>query len=425
MKINIMKTIKIIFALSLCVIYTKAYAQQQSSFGSGFDQQDFYMPFSVEDITPQNMQKWPYYKYASTHWDEYSIHGTEKIVRSKTPLKIFVAEGDERLDLNTEWIEGKSFMDTFFETQVKAFVVMKDNIILAEFYDNGFTLDDTQLLQSASKSFAGVIIGGLVDEGLINTDSKLSEYLKDFEGTDLGNAKVQHILDMLSGLPALLDYHTPGADGQMWEVEIGLQPGSPIGHRKYIKAAKTEAKPGDSYKYSDINTDVLGLLCEEVSGKKYSQFLSELFDKIGANSDGSIALTSDGTASANYGISMSARDYALFHQWIAKGNAPKSYYKSATDISKTKFGEDETGKLFGKGITYGSQSYYMAEHNVLYSQGSYGQQGFSDLNTGVSVVFMQDWAVNAEMDKLIETRDKALAIIYHLRVKSASDLQSY
>ncbi|MFK5895031.1 MAG: serine hydrolase domain-containing protein [Pseudomonadota bacterium] len=398
--------------------------QAQSSFGSGFDEQDFYKPFSINDITPENMQHWPYYKYASVHWDEYGIHGTEKIPHSKSPAKISVAEGDNRLDLNTEWKDGKSYMESFVGTQVKAFVVMKDNEILAEFYDNGFTLDDTQLLQSASKSFAGVIVGRLVDQGLINTNIKLEEYLTDFKGTDLGNAKVQDILDMLSGLPALLDYHTPGADGQKFEVEIGLQPGKATGHRNYIKAAKAESKPGESYKYSDINTDALALLCEKVSGKKYSQLLSELFNDIGANSDGSIALSSDGTASANYGISMSARDYALFHQWIAKGKAPKSYYKSATDISKTKFGEDETGKLFGGGITYGSQSYYMAEHNVLYSQGSYGQQGFSDLSTGVSVIFLQDWAVNAEMDKLLGSREKALAIIMYLRAQS-SDLQGY
>ncbi len=392
--------------------------QAQSAFGSGYDQQDFYKPYSISDITPANMQKWPYYKHASVHWNEYSIYGTEEVSCSKSPKELSVLEGDERLDLNTEWKNGRSFMESFNGTQVKAFVVIKDNTILAEFYDNGFTLDDTQLLQSASKSFAGVIIGRLVDEGLIDTNLKVEEYLKDFKGSDLGNAKVQDVLDMLSGLPALLDYHTPGADGQKWEVEIGLQPGKATGHREYLKDAKAESKPGDSYKYSDINTDVLGLICEEVSGQKYAQLLSELFEEIGANSNGSIALTSDGTASANYGISMTARDYALFHQWIAEGKAPKSYYKSATDASKTKFGGDETGKLFGGGITYGSQSYYMADHNVLYSQGSYGQQGFSDLSTGVSVIFMQDWAVNAEMDKLLESRDKALAIIHYLRIKA-------
>jgi hypothetical protein len=61
----------------------------------------------------------------------------------------------------------------------------------------------------------------------------------------------------------------------------------------------------------------------------------------------------------------------------------------------------------------------MEEHNILYSQGSYGQQGFSDLDNGIAVIFMQDWAVNAEMDKLISSREKAVAIINKLRAESA------
>ena len=88
------------------------------------------------------------------------------------------------------------------------------------------------------------------------------------------------------------------------------------------------------------------------------------------------------------------------------------------DTSKTKFGENETGKLLGEGITYGSQSYYLQEHDVLYSSGSFGQIGYSDMTTGVSVVFLQDWAVNAELEKYFESLDRALAIIYQLRAES-------
>jgi CubicO group peptidase (beta-lactamase class C family) len=223
---------------------------------------------------------------------------------------------------------------------------------------------------------------------------------------------------MTSGLPTLLDLHTPGAPGQLWEVEIGLQPGNPTGHRNAIKSTPAIAKPGEAFNYTDKNTDTLGLLAEKVSGKEFAELLSELFNAFGANYDGSIALTSDGTTSPNYGISITARDYALFHQWIAQGKAPKSYYASAMDTSKTKFGENETGKLLGKGITYGSQSYYMQEHDILYSSGSYGEIGYSDMKAGVSVVFLQDWAVNAELDKFFETRDRALAIITYLRAKS-------
>ena len=394
------------------------FADAPSAFGSGFNLQDFYKPFTLEEITPENQQKWPYYKYVSAHWDDYALHGTAKIKRSVNPAKLVVAKDDERLDMNTEWKDGKTFIESLQATQVKGFAVMKGNKILAEFYDNGFKADDTNLLQSASKTFAALVIHQLIDQGLLDPNAKVESYLKDFKGSDIGIATVQQVLDMLSGLPTLLNFHTPGHPDQQWEVEIGLQQGNSTGHRNAIMSTRATAKPGEAYNYSDKNTDLLGLLAEQVSGKKFPQLLTELFDAFGANYDGSIALTSDGTASPSYGISITGRDYALFHQWIAQGKAPKSFYASAMDTSKTKFGENETGKLLGKGVTYGSQSYYLQEHDVLYSSGSFGELGYSDMKTGLSVVFLQDWAVNAELEKFFETRDRALAIIYHLRTKT-------
>ncbi|TWT84547.1 6-aminohexanoate-dimer hydrolase [Planctomycetes bacterium CA13] len=414
-----MKTCSVLVAaMGVCLLSLPSVsADEPSAFGSGFDVQEFYKPFTLDDITPANMQKWPYYKYVSTHWDEYSLHGTRKIKRSNQPTKLTVAEGDQRFDLNQQWKEGESYIDAFLDSQVKGFVVMKDNQILAEFYDNGFMVDQTQLLQSSSKTLAGVITNRLINDGLLDPNAKVQQYMKDFEGTDIGGVTIQHVLDMTSGLPTLLDYHTAGASGQLWEIEIGLQPGKSKGHRDNLKAAKAQAKQGDEYNYSDKNTDVLGLLAEQVSGKKYGQLLSELFDAFGANSDGSIALTSDGTGSANYGVSITARDYALFHQWIARRQASKCFYDSALDTSKTRFGENKSGQLLSGDdtITYGSQSYFLGEYDVLYSSGSYGQFGFSDMKTGVSVVFMHDWAVNAEPDKLIACRARALEIIKTLR----------
>ncbi|MHC4620106.1 MAG: serine hydrolase domain-containing protein, partial [Planctomycetota bacterium] len=405
----------IVICIISLIVTQATYGAQPSAFGSGFDVQDFFRPFTLDEITPKNQQKWPYYKWVSANWDDFALHGTAKVTRSAKPAKLTVAQGDERLDLNTEFQDGRSFIESLQATQTKGFVVMKDNKILAEFYDNGFNVDQTNLLQSASKTFVGVITNQLVDKGLLDPQAKVQTYLRDFGGTDIGAATVQQVLDMTSGLPTLLDLYTPGAPGQLWEVEIGLQPGKPKGHRKAIKSTPAVTKPSEAWMYTDKNTDTLGLLAEQVTGKKYAQLLSELFDAFGANYDGSIALTSDGTTSPSYGISITARDYALFHQWIAQDKAPKSYYTSAMDTSKTKFGENETAVLLGSGITYGSQSYYLEEHDILYSSGSYGEIGYSDMKTGVSVVIYQDWAVNWELEKGYITRDRALAIINHLR----------
>lgn len=386
-----------------------------SAFGSGFDVQKFYKPFTSKEITSENQQTWPYYKSVSSHWDTYAAHGTSKIKHSNNPAKLTVAKNDKSFNLNTEFKDGKSFIQSFQDTQVKGFIVMKDNNIISEFYDNGFMTEDTNLLQSASKTFAGVITGQLVDKGLLDPNNKVEKYLKDFKGTSVGKATVQQVLDMTSGIPQLLDFHTPGAEGYNFEIEQGLKKGKTIGHRNAIKSSQGIAKPGKEWNYNDKNTDILALLAEKVTGKKYPQLLSELFDSFGANYDGSIAKTSDGTSSPSYGISITARDYALFHQWIAQGKGPESYYKSAMDTSKIEFGQNETGKLLGTDITYGSQTYYLKDQAILYSSGSFGQVGFSDMKTGTSIIFLQDWAVNAELDKFKKTRERAFKILEYIR----------
>jgi len=408
-------TVVVSFAImSACPLVN---AEEPSAFGSGFDVQDFYLPFERGDITSENQQKWPYYKYVSAHWDEFAAHGTAKIRPSKNPAKLKLAQ--DRLDLNTEYEDGKSFIDSMVDTQVKGFVVLKDNVILAEFYDNGFNLTDTNLLQSASKTYAAILVHQLVDTGKIKLDAKVASILPDFKGSSLGAATVQQVLDHTSGMPQLLDFR-PGALGQLMEIEIGLQGGKPRGHRTLIKETKANKKPGETWQYSDMNTDTLGLLAEKASGRKLLELLTDLYGAIGANYEGSIALTSDGTSSPCYGISTSARDYALFHQWIAQGKAPKSYYASVKDTKKSIFSKtNPLAKSTFPGVEYGSQSYYIMENDVLYSSGSFGEQGYSDLKTGISVVFLSDWAVNWEVDKGNDNRARAIAIINHLRLESS------
>ena len=374
---------------------------------------DFYRPFTLSEITPKNMQRWPYYKYASMHWDEYGLFGTVPVMASKKPAELSVAH--TQFDLGQDFRDGRSFAESLTATQTKGFLVMKDNVILGEFYDNGFNVDQTQLLQSSSKTYAGVIASKLIDEGKLDPNATIESYLADFKGSAIGKAKVQHVLDMTSGLLPANDYHVPGGEAYEFETEQGLKPGNPTGHRKAVINTKTQNAPGEVYNYNDKNTDLLAMLAEGVTGKHFNKLLSDLFNDFGANSNGSIALTVDGTASPSYGISCTLRDYGLFHQWIAQGKAPKSFYASIEDLDKDLYGKSEGGKgaaaLLGTPVGYASQGWHMPEHKIIYTLGSYGQVGISDLQTGISVVFMQDWEDNGVPKKYEETVARALFVI--------------
>jgi len=380
---------------------------------------DFYRPFELSEITPKNMQSWPYYRYTSMNWDAYGLFGTVPVMGAKNPAKLKVA--DTPFDIERELRKSWTFVESLTSTQTKGFIVMKDNVILGEFYDNGFTHDQTQLLQSSSKTYAGIIASKLIDAGKLDPNKTVGSYLADFKGSAIGKAKVQHVLDMQAGLLPATDYHVPGGEAFVFEIEQGLKPGDPTGHRKAVINAKTQNPPGKVYTYNDKNTDLLAMLAEGVTGQPFNKLLSDLFDNISATSAGSIALTADGTASPSYGISCTLRDYGLFHQWIAQGKAPKSFYASVQNLDKDLFAKSESGKALvgalGTPVAYGSQGWYFPEHKIIYTAGSYGQYGFSDLETGISVAFMQDWEDNAVAAKLVEMVARTLFVIDQLSAK--------
>ena len=383
------------------------------------DINEFYAGIDKSKITPANMQGWPYYKYTSTRWDEYGLFGTTPVMASSNPAQLKAAA--EAFDLGQELKDGKTFVASLLATQTKGFLILKDGVIHAEFYDNFLEPDTLQLLQSSAKTYAGIIVSKLIDDGLIDPSATVASVLPDFEGSLIGEATVQHILDMQSGLLPAIDYHVPGGEAFMFEIEQGLKPGDAIGHRKSVIATKRPDTPGTAYNYNDKNTDLLAMLAEGVTGLPFNKHLSNLFDEIGANSRGSLALTVDGTASPSYGISTTLRDYALFHQWIAQGKAPKSFYASAGNLDTDLFHKSDGGKavaeLLGATVTHTSQVWAMPEREIIYSLGSYGQIGISHMPSGTTIVLMSDWEDNGVPWKYKEAMDRAMFVLEKLGTK--------
>jgi len=99
-------------AVVMMVLGHTSHAKSPSSFGSGFNVQDYYKPFALEEITPANQQTWPYYKYVSVHWDEYALHGTAKIKRSTNQTKLTLGDDGKTLDLKTGWTDDRSFIES-------------------------------------------------------------------------------------------------------------------------------------------------------------------------------------------------------------------------------------------------------------------------------------------------------------------------
>jgi len=120
---------------------------------------------------------------------------------------------------------------------------------------------------SMTKSFTGLGILKLVDEGKINLDDDISDLLDGFEVYYQGNkAKitVEDLLRHTSGFTnSERDY--PGAKAEMSLMEWVNS----------ISKSELKYEPGKYYSYANANYNLLGAIIERVSGKSYQEYMEE------------------------------------------------------------------------------------------------------------------------------------------------------
>ena len=138
------------------------------------------------------------------------------------------------------------------------------------------TLDDHIRIGSNTKTWTGTVILQLVEDGRIALEDPVSKYRPDVPDGD--NITIEQLLTMRSGLfnytttlelNAALD-ETPD---RVWDPEELVRMGL---------AGEPYFAPGEGYMYSNTNTVLLGLIAEQLEGKKLPEIYQErLFEPLG------------------------------------------------------------------------------------------------------------------------------------------------
>lgn len=137
-------------------------------------------------------------------------------------------------------------------------------------------------LASITKQFTASAIMILQQEGKLNIDDKITEYLEDApENWD--EVKIRHLLTHTSGLPVI----GRGFTGYNTMPREDLQKLSQVNFTKELAyaAAKTDTlntPPGEKYVYSDVAFFLLGVIVQNASGMHYRDFMQKkIFDPVG------------------------------------------------------------------------------------------------------------------------------------------------
>jgi CubicO group peptidase (beta-lactamase class C family) len=126
------------------------------------------------------------------------------------------------------------------------------------------------MINSVSKSFAGMAVLQLVETGKVDPDAPVVAYLPQFRLADRAvsdTITVRQLLSHTSGIPESASYDDltrPAADGGDLAARVAR-----------LSTVATNRPPGTTYEYSDPNYDVAGLLVQQVSGTAYPGYVRD------------------------------------------------------------------------------------------------------------------------------------------------------
>jgi CubicO group peptidase (beta-lactamase class C family) len=141
--------------------------------------------------------------------------------------------------------------------------------------------DTKFMIGSVSKPLTATLVLIQVQKGLISLDKTIEDYLPEFKNKPAAKVTIKQLLSHTSGIPNydIIKDFFPRISRQNFTREDYI---------KVFMDSTLAFKPGSHYAYSSWGYFTLGYIMEKVTGKSYSQLMSEdIFKKLGMTNSGS------------------------------------------------------------------------------------------------------------------------------------------
>jgi CubicO group peptidase (beta-lactamase class C family) len=193
------------------------------------------------------------------------------------------------------------------ETDTAALLVLHDGALVYERYLLTGGRDVNWISMSVAKSFISAAIGVAVDEGRIDIERAVTDYLPELQGSAYDSVRVKDVLQMSSGAAWNEDYSDSGSDINRMGRLLALG-GSSL---DFAASLRRDFEPGTYNRYNSMDTQVLGLLLAGATGQSVTDYLeSRLWHPLGMESDAYWLTDELGVELAFFGLNATARDYA-------------------------------------------------------------------------------------------------------------------
>lgn len=284
--------------------------------------------------------------------------------------------------------EKVSFQEFLDATQTNAFLVIRNGKITYENYLNGKTESTILPSYSVAKTMTALVIGQLVDEGTLNEENTFVSYLPRFKaGTSFDEVTIRDLLDMKSGI-GVSDNYPSGPSG--WGVAIAQMYATTDMNFFLSNNRKMREEPGTFAEYRSVNTQMLGLIIQEVTGNSLAdEFSNRIWKRVGADYNATWNVDKvGGHEKAFCCFNASARDYARVGQALMSGMPAIASPSWTKRLSNSEVNLD-----YGWG--YSAQMWHPYP-GINLMMGLHGQYIYQDKATQTVIVKLSDMPTSAD-----------------------------
>ena len=284
-------------------------------------------------------------------------------------------------------LRSKPELDEFLtESETTAFLVVKDNVLVHEWYAEDIDPEALHTSFSVSKSMVSTVVGMAISDGSISSlDDAITKYVPELLKSDprFGEITLRHLITMTSGIAYNEDDFSAFGDQISTYYSTNLR-------KSAITKTKISEKPGVRWNYNNYNPQLLGLAVERATGKSFSNYMSEkVWAPMGAEADASWSMDSFYNRFEKMESGLNARpiDFARFGLMFANGGAvngkqvvPQEWVKEATASTGVSIGRHDSLE----------QNYnflwWVYPNNRFAAQGKLGQYIFISPDKGTVIV---------------------------------------
>jgi len=256
------------------------------------------------------------------------------------------------------------------ELETTAFLVIRNDSICFESYNDGFDENTVSNSFSVAKSIVGILTGIAADEGHLKVSDPVSRFLPEFSEGENAKLRIEHLLQMSSGLNWDESYSS------LFSKTTEAYYGNDL--RKLISGLKVITEPGKEFSYMSCNTLLLGVILESATGMKLAGYAEQkLWNPVGAVHPAFWSLDKSGGIEKSYCCFYStARDFARVGKlmldsgmWNGKRIVSKEYIRQT--LTPVNIPDPD-----GNPVDYYGYQWWLLNHEgqeVFYARGILGQ----------------------------------------------------